>query len=110
MAQILCFRGDFGGVEQSGGLRLLIVIFWFAIERQLQDPRRSASLSRSRGRLRSTLVFICGLRRSAQSWIVTSIYAPDLANSTALTNAWALLRHSSYSLSGTESATMPAPA
>jgi len=33
-----------------------------------------------------------------------------LASSTARTSAWALLRDSSYSRSGTESATMPAPA
>src|SRR6185312_3800808 len=38
------------------------------------------------------------------------LYSPERANSTARTNAWVLLMHSWYSLSGTESATMPAPA
>src|SRR5205085_11112412 len=37
-------------------------------------------------------------------------YSPDLANSTARTSALVLLSHSSYSLSGMESATIPAPA
>ncbi len=98
--------------EQDHAAWQKAILLWFAKhEREwnveaLPEYRVQVSLTRFRVPDVSVIDFA-----SPSQLVATSLAAyPFLARSIAVTTAFALLTDSSYSFSGTESATMPAPA